>query len=86
MEHTESQKQAILERLKQGGSITSMEALRDFGCFRLASRISDLRSEGVGIEKTMEEGVSQHTGKTVRYARYRLAAAEQTKEKATPEA
>lgn len=37
MEHTETQKQAILERLKDGGSITAIEALRDFGCFRLAS-------------------------------------------------
>lgn len=75
-------KRLIREHLLNGGSITALEALRDFGCYRLASRISDLRSEGIAISKTMEDSISKVTGKPVRFARYYLA---QT-ENATPEA
>lgn len=56
----------------QGHSITQLDALRDFGCFRLASRISDLKREGMNIKKTMENSVSRITGKIVTYARYSL--------------
>ena len=63
----------IRERLLSGGSITALEALREFGCYRLASRISDLKREGLNITKTTEESVSAVTGKTVRYARYFLS-------------
>lgn len=38
---------AILEYMEQGNSITPLEALGKFGCFRLASRISELRERGV---------------------------------------
>lgn len=69
-------KRLLREHLLNGGSITALEALRDFGCYRLASRISDLRSEGMAIIKTMEESVSRVTGKTVRFARYSLAKTE----------
>lgn len=30
----------------QRGPITALDALRDFGCFRLAARINDLRRAG----------------------------------------
>lgn len=63
----------IRERLLSGGSITALEALREFGCYRLASRISDLKREGLNITKTTEESVSAVTGKTARYARYFLS-------------
>ena len=63
----------IRERLLSGGSITALEALREFGCYRLASRISDLKREGLNITKTTEESVSAVTGKPVRYARYFLS-------------
>ena len=66
----ETHKSLIRRRLTEGGSITPLEALRDYGCYRLASRISDLRREGLNITKRMEEGVSRVTGKTVRYSRY----------------
>ncbi len=77
-------KRLIREHLLNGGSITALEALRDFGCYRLASRISDLRSEGMAISKTMEESISKVTGKPVRFARYYLDLAQT--ENATPEA
>lgn len=80
MEQAASHNQLIRQRLMEGGSITGMEALRDFGCYRLASRISDLRREGLDIEKTMETGINKVTGKPVTYARYYLSKTE-TKER-----
>lgn len=41
-----SHKQMILNRLVTGATITPLEALYDFGCFRLAARIAELRSDG----------------------------------------
>ena len=34
-------------------SITAMEALKLYGCFRLAARISDLRNKGHAIKTKM---------------------------------
>lgn len=48
-----SQNEAILKYLQTGESITGLEALRMFGCFRLASRICDLKSKGYDIVKQM---------------------------------
>lgn len=72
MEQAQTHKRLIRERLLNGGSITALEALREYGCYRLASRISDLRQEGMQIKKTMEESISSITGKPVRFARYSL--------------
>lgn len=40
-----SQNARILAYMQKGNRITSLEALHLFGCFRLASRISDLRKD-----------------------------------------
>lgn len=61
-----SQNDAILDALRQRGSLTPLEALQDFGCFRLAARIWELRLEGHLIECRWEK----RGGK--RYARYVL--------------
>lgn len=45
-----TQNQRILDYIREFGSITQLEALRDLGVMRLASRISDLRSKGYEIE------------------------------------
>lgn len=79
MEQANTHKRLIRERLLHGGSITALEALREYGCYRLASRISDLRSEGMNIVKTMEESISKITGKPVRFARYSLGTPEPSK-------
>lgn len=44
-----SQCRRIAAWLNEGKSITQMEALKYFGCFRLASRINDLRNRGMNI-------------------------------------
>lgn len=43
IESSESQNKKILDYLKKGNRLTSLEALNMFGCMRLASRISDIR-------------------------------------------
>lgn len=45
-----SQTERILEYLQTGKELTSLEALRLFGCFRLSARIFDLREMGYEIE------------------------------------
>ncbi len=68
MNQTASQNQAILQHLEAGHALTHIDALRLFGCARLAARINDLRMRGAQIvTDTVVEG-----GK--RFARYRMGA------------
>jgi hypothetical protein len=49
-----TQNELILEHLRKGNSITPLDALNRFGCFRLGARIWDLRKQGHNIiEKTV---------------------------------
>jgi primase-polymerase (primpol)-like protein len=58
-----SQKQRILEHLMEGKSITPLEALKRFGCFRLGARIWDLiHKDGYAIKA---EYVRTESGKKV---------------------
>lgn len=54
VEHKPSQNQRILDYIAEFGSITQLEALRDLGVMRLASRISDLRCLGYPITSSTE--------------------------------
>lgn len=67
-ESNATQCKRILAYLKEGKTITSLEALRFFGCMRLASRIHDLRERG---ENIVVDRVKTANGKTV--AQYHLA-------------
>lgn len=64
---TESQNTQILTALINGKRITPLDALDWYGCFRLASRISELKKLGWNIKK---ETVLLISGK--RIARYYL--------------
>jgi hypothetical protein len=44
-----TQCEQILQRLKTGRTLTPVDALNDFGCFRLAARVKDLRDSGHDI-------------------------------------
>lgn len=61
----------ILNYMETEGSITQLDALKEFGCMRLASRISELRRAGVPIKRTME-ALKNRYGEKVHYARYSL--------------
>jgi hypothetical protein len=51
----ESQTKMIKAHLESGKTITAIEALSDYACFRLASRISDLKKSGYLVDKRMIE-------------------------------
>jgi hypothetical protein len=56
-----------MKYLATGKPITAIQALQKFGCFRLASRIHEMRSEGLAInEKTINKN-----GK--RFSQYQIA-------------
>lgn len=57
-----SQCDMILAYLQKGYSITQMDALNMFGCFRLASRVHDLRDRGYKINACK---ITTPTGKRV---------------------
>lgn len=61
----------ILAYIRENGSITPLDALREFGCMRLASRISDLKRLGYTIKSTMETSKNKY-GEPVSYARYTI--------------
>jgi len=44
------QKEKILNYLMEGNKLTQIDAFELFGCFRLASRIHDLRLDGHNIK------------------------------------
>ena len=71
VDHKPTQNQRILAYLNDFGSITQIEALRDIGCMRLASRISDLRSMGYPITSTVE-AVKNRYGEKCHIKRYKM--------------
>lgn len=66
-----NQKEMILRYMAEYGSITPVDALREFGCMRLAARIADIRADGVDVYRIMEKAVNRY-GDTVRFARYTI--------------
>lgn len=67
-----SQDKEILKYLKSGNRITALEALRLFGCFRLASRIHTLKASGEPIQRQM---IKTESGKII--AQYYIENTEQ---------
>ena len=48
-----TQANQILSALKRGEKLTPLQALRKYGCMRLAARIKDLRDAGYEINTTL---------------------------------
>lgn len=70
-EKRQSQEDKIYQYMLYNGSITPIEALREYGCMRLAPRISDLKRRGVKIKREYEHSLNMN-GERVRYARYSI--------------
>jgi hypothetical protein len=70
-----SQNEIILNYLKSGQSISSIEALNLFGCFRLASRISDIRKKYPELKIQVNTIHNELTKK--HYASYKLIVKEE---------
>lgn len=71
VDHKPTQNQRILDYISEFGSITQLDALRDLGVMRLASRISDLRSLGYPIIST-SEAVKNRYGEKCHIKRYSM--------------
>lgn len=66
---------AVLGWLQSHDSISSMEAIEEFGATRLSAIIFDLRKHGHDIQTVMCEGTDRY-GNRMRFARYHLRDAE----------
>jgi hypothetical protein len=62
-----SQAELILAFMRKNGSISPLEALDEFGCFRLGARIYDLKKLGYSITSTTKADINGH-----RWASYSL--------------
>lgn len=67
-----TQCQRIVRYLKDFGTITQFEALKDLGIMRLASRISEMRSNGVGIDSEFIT-ITNRYGEKIKIKRYKLS-------------
>ena len=65
------QRTMVLEHLESGRTITSLEALREYGIIQLPKRIFDLREAGYPVEKHWITVRKRH-GEKARIAEYRL--------------
>lgn len=64
-----SQLDRILAVLESGGTLTALDALEDFGCSRLASRITDLKRKGYPVASRMVTRRNRY-GRLCRVAEY----------------
>ena len=66
-----TQQERIVKYLDEFGTITALEAMRDLGVYRLASRIYDIKEQGIDIDKKMIQ-VSNRYGEYTKIAQYHL--------------
>ena len=66
-----TQCEQIVEYMERFGSINPLQALYDIGCFRLASRISDLRKKGYPIISKRVDYINKF-GEAKHFNEYRL--------------
>ncbi len=64
-----TQTQRVLDYIREFGSITAIDAVRDLGVLRLAARISDLKKAGYDIISE-QHAVQNRFGETCYVARY----------------
>lgn len=66
-----TQRDLIIQYMKEYGSISPMEAFNDLGITKLATRISEMQKDGVIIWKQAETRKNRF-GRPVTYMRYSL--------------
>ena len=67
-----TQCEQVIRHMEDCGSISSLEAMQEYGIMRLASRINDLRKAGYPIRREMVTRMNRY-GETVTFARYSIA-------------
>ena len=69
-----NQRELILQYMRDYGSITPLEAMRDLGVFALSQRIGEMkRRDGIGIQKTSKT-IKNRRGVPTTFACYSLGA------------
>ncbi len=66
-----TQCEQVIRHMEESGSITSLEAMQEYGIMRLASRITDLKKAGIPIHRDMVSQKNRY-GETVTFARYSI--------------
>ena len=66
-----TQNEAIIQFMKEHGSITPMDAFSQLGITKLATRIGEIRKAGKKVIKNLVCTENRY-GKTIRYMRYSL--------------
>ena len=64
-----TQRELILEYITRFGSITPMQAFADLGITKLATRISEMRKDGMEFKIETEKSKNRF-GKVVHFAKY----------------
>ena len=67
-----TQKERILKYIRDFGSITALEAIRDLGIQQFGARIDGLQKDGYSFKKVWEQSQNRY-GETVTFKRYYLA-------------
>ena len=67
----DTQQETVLAHLQSGETITSIQAIMEYGITRLAAVICELRKQGWCIDSVVEIGVNR-AGRKVNYTRYIL--------------
>lgn len=66
-----TQYERITQYIRDFGSISPMEAFRDLGITKLATRVSEMRKCGMEFDQELEKTTNRY-GDPVRYMRYRF--------------
>lgn len=66
-----TQTEMVLRYMQDFGSITPVDAMREFGCMRLGARIYDLKRDGHVIITERKKHKNRY-GRKISYARYRV--------------
>lgn len=66
-----TQKERVIQYIKQYGSISTWEAFRDLGITRLAARVADLENDGYQVNRE-REAVKNRYGEVTYITRYSL--------------
>ena len=74
-----TQTEQVFSYMQEFGGITPLDAMRDLGVMRLASRISDLRKQGVPIRDSFVK-VKNRYGKTCRIKSYSVMSPEEVEQ------
>ena len=68
---TLTQKERIIRHLKDKESITSLEAMKEYGIMRLTSRICELKDEGYKIRSEFVSSKNRYN-ESVSFSKYTL--------------